>query len=185
MIFNAKGATPGQGPSNLPSPAQRAGFAGEFRLGGPTARSFAERSSRCITQKTNGRAVAVRSFAFSVPEARHNLCRWRKPPERGQPRIQGPQGRHTEDCVDPAGLGIHYNSRPVVYTTGKGFSDPSGLKLATSKRRRLGLEFTERPALVGQRKYNTTYPGRRPRSQNSRGLALGCRALSFQGSQTS
>ncbi|MBI2480254.1 MAG: hypothetical protein HYV60_16960, partial [Planctomycetia bacterium] len=39
-----------------------------------------------------------------VPEARHSLCRWRKPPEREQIEDQKPGGLTQGDCADPSGL---------------------------------------------------------------------------------
>ena len=41
---------------------------------------------------------------------------------------------YTEVCVGPVGLEAPSTSPRVVYTTGNGFTDPSGLKRATSKR---------------------------------------------------
>ncbi len=69
----------------------------------------------------------------SVPEARYNLCRWREPPAREQSKDRRPSGPIHGVCASPSGLRLPLALQPVVYTTGKGFTDPSRRKRATSK----------------------------------------------------
>jgi hypothetical protein len=125
---------------------------------------------------------------LSGPEGRHTLCRGRRPRSHGPTSIaSGPKGRHNMDrystCspIDLSALRAFRSSwgrhLPVVYTTGIGSVNPSGLeqpRISPSQKQLQPKNSSDQKRwLSGLEGQHTLCRGRRPRSHGPTSIASG------------